>query len=146
MNAVLSPCALATLNTSTAHSAVISGSLYDDPSNLAPCRRASRTKPSGAYEAAVAAGEAGHGVALEPFHQLARARPRVQRLGEARGPAVGGVVGEEGDDAAVSHGRPSDRNIPRGRASAECRARAGRAAARKRCPAARGPGPWYSRT
>ena len=47
MNAVFRPLAFATLNTSTAHSAVMSGSLYDEPTSRAPWRSANRTRPSG---------------------------------------------------------------------------------------------------
>src|SRR5439155_6938195 len=43
----LRPPAFAALNTSTAHSAVMSGSLYDDPTSLPPGPSASHTRPSG---------------------------------------------------------------------------------------------------
>src|SRR3989442_2150974 len=51
--------------------------------------------PPRSHEAAVTAGEAAHGAALEPFHQLSRARTRVQGLGEARRSAVWGVMRDE---------------------------------------------------
>src|SRR5207302_1786861 len=117
MKAVLSPLARATLNTSTAHSAVISGSLYDEPTSLAPWRRASRTRPSGVtslgstpaapprpHQAAVAAGQAAHGAALDLLDHISCPHTRVQGLGERGGAAVGSVVGQKGDDAPLRHG------------------------------------------
>ena len=47
MNAVFRPRERASLNTSTAHSAVINGSLYDEPTIRAPSRSASETSASG---------------------------------------------------------------------------------------------------
>ena len=47
MNAVFRPAGRAALNTSTAHSAVISGSLYEDPTMRAPWRTARPTSSSG---------------------------------------------------------------------------------------------------
>src|SRR5256885_5100492 len=47
MNAVFRPVGRAALNTSTAHSAVISGSLYEDPTIRAPWRTARPTSSSG---------------------------------------------------------------------------------------------------
>src|SRR3989442_1401740 len=150
MNAVLRLLARASRKTSTAHSAVMRGSLYDEPTIRAPWRRARRTRSSGVAagepmkerlllggiarrggevarrheeravaveanladppasrldEAAVAAREAAHGAVRELFDQLPFAHARVEDLGERRRAAVGRVVRQEGDDAALRPGR-----------------------------------------
>src|SRR5205807_1154792 len=60
--------------------------------------------PPRPHQAAVAAGEAAHGAALDLLDQISCPHTRVQGLGERGGAAVGSVVGQKVDDAAVRHG------------------------------------------
>src|SRR5438105_4516799 len=95
MNAVFKPLAFATLNTSTAHSAVMSGSLYDEPTSRAPWRSASRTRPSGVTS-----------VGSTPAVEVAPQHPEGERVRPGEGMEkrllLGGIALQRGN---VSSGR-----------------------------------------